>query len=66
LQRVGHTLKGALGSLAAPIASRLAGELESIGMSGETSLGERKVNDLDDEAVRVILALESLCLETVK
>jgi len=66
LQRVGHTLKGALGNLAAPVASRLAGELESIGMSGETTFGERKLNDLGDEAARVIQALETLCLGTVK
>ena len=66
LQRVGHALKGALGNLSAPIASRIAGELESMGKSGETTLAGSKVNDLDDETGRVILALESLCMEPVR
>jgi signal transduction histidine kinase/DNA-binding response OmpR family regulator len=66
LQRVGHALKGALGNLSAPIASRIAGELESMGKSGETTLAGSKVNDLDDEAGRVILALETLCMEPVR
>ena len=66
LQRVGHALKGALGNLSAPIASRIAGELESMGKSGETTLAESKVKDLGDEAGRVILALESLCMEPVR
>jgi CheY-like chemotaxis protein len=65
LQRVGHALKGALGNLSAPIASRIAGELESLGKSGETMLAGSKVKDLDDEAGRVIQALESLCMEAV-
>jgi len=66
LQRVGHALKGALGNLSAPIASRIAGELELMGMSGETTLSRSKVKDLDDEVGRVIQALESLCMEAVR
>jgi two-component system sensor histidine kinase/response regulator len=66
LQRVGHGLKGALGNLSAPIASRLASELESMGKTGETAPAGRTVNHLNDEIGRVIQALESLCLETVK
>jgi two-component system, sensor histidine kinase and response regulator len=66
LQRVGHALKGALGNLSAPIASRIAGELESMGKSGETTLAGSRVKDLDDEAGRVIQALECLCMEAVR
>ena len=66
LHRVGHALKGALGNLSAPIAARIAGELESIGKSGETTLAGNKVDELDHEAGRVIQALERLCMETVK
>ena len=66
LHRVGHTLKGALGNLSAPIAARIAGELELIGKSGDTTLVGNKVNELDHEAGRVIQALEGLCMETVR
>uniref|UniRef100_E6QMD6 histidine kinase n=1 Tax=mine drainage metagenome TaxID=410659 RepID=E6QMD6_9ZZZZ len=66
LQRVGHALKGTLGNLSAPVASQIAAELESIGISGETDLAECKVNALDNETGRVIQALESLCMEKVK
>jgi two-component system, sensor histidine kinase and response regulator len=66
LQRVGHALKGALGNLSAPIAARIAGELESIGKSGETKTAGSRVNDLEVEAERVIQALESLCMEAVE
>jgi two-component system, sensor histidine kinase and response regulator len=66
LQKVGHALKGALGNLSAPIAARIAGELESIGKSGEVSSAGSKVNDLEVETGRVIEALESLCMEAVE
>jgi two-component system, sensor histidine kinase and response regulator len=66
LQRVAHSLKGALGNLSAHVASGMAAELESIGRSGETASAGSKVDDLDDEAGRVIQALEGLCMEAVK
>jgi two-component system sensor histidine kinase/response regulator len=66
LQRVGHALKGALGNLSAPIASRIAGELESMGKSGETKLAGIKVKWLDDEVERVVQALETLCMDAVR
>jgi two-component system sensor histidine kinase/response regulator len=66
LQRVGHTLKGALGNLAAPIASALAGELETMGSSGTLAVAEGRVNALDDEVRRVIEALQGMCLEGVQ
>ncbi len=66
LQRVGHALKGALANLAASTASGTASELESMGRTGNTALAASKVNQLEKEIVRVIEALEGLCLETVR
>jgi len=66
LQRVAHALQGALGNLAAPNASRLAGELLSMGKLGKAASAGTKVTDLEEELIRVIEALEGLCLETVK
>jgi two-component system sensor histidine kinase/response regulator len=66
LQRVGHALKGALGNLAAPIASRIAGELESMGKTGNIEFAEIKVAALEKEMTRAIETLEGLCLEVVK
>jgi two-component system, sensor histidine kinase and response regulator len=66
LQRVGHALKGALGNLSAPIASRIAGELELMGTAGELVFAESKVIELEKEVSRAIEALEGLCLEAVK
>ena len=65
-QRIGHTLKGALGNLSAPHASHLAGEIESIGKSGEITVAESKVNDLECEGDRVIQDLQHLCMEAVQ
>jgi two-component system, sensor histidine kinase and response regulator len=66
LQRVGHALKGALGNLAAPIASRIAGELESMGKSGDIAMANTLVTELEKELPRVIETLEGMCLEAVK
>jgi two-component system sensor histidine kinase/response regulator len=66
LQRVGHALRGALGNLAAPIASRIAGELESMGKSGDIALAGSRVRELEEELRRVVETLEGLCLETVR
>jgi two-component system, sensor histidine kinase and response regulator len=66
LQRVGHALKGALANLSAPIASRIAGELELMGTAGEIAFAEPKVIELEKEVARAIEALEGLCLEAVK
>jgi HPt (histidine-containing phosphotransfer) domain-containing protein len=63
---VGHALKGALGNLAAPIASRLAGEVESMGKTADIALAGTKLTELEQELPRVIEALEDLCLEAVK
>jgi two-component system sensor histidine kinase/response regulator len=66
LQRVGHALKGALGNLGASIASRIAGELESMGKSGDIALAGTRVTDLEKELLRVIETLEGMCLAAVK
>jgi two-component system sensor histidine kinase/response regulator len=66
LQRVGHTLRGALANLSAPAASRIAGELESMAMAGDIASAGSKLTELEEELARVIGILETLCLETVR
>ena len=66
LQRVGHTLRGALANLSAPAASRIAGELESMAMAGEIASAGSKLTELEEELARVIGILETLCLEAVR
>jgi PAS domain S-box-containing protein len=66
LESIGHTLKGALGNLAAPIASNLASIIESMGRSGDLTLAAAKVSELEAELIRVIEQLEGMCLETVQ
>ncbi|MCU1320851.1 MAG: multi-sensor hybrid histidine kinase [Acidobacteriaceae bacterium] len=66
LQRVGHALKGALGNLAAPAASRIASELEEMGKNSDLALAETKMKSLDSEVVRVIETLDGMCLEAIK
>jgi two-component system, sensor histidine kinase and response regulator len=65
LEIAGHMLKGALTNLAAPIASGIAGEIEILGQAGSYATAGTKLEDLEDELVLVIDALERLCLETV-
>jgi two-component system sensor histidine kinase/response regulator len=66
LQYAAHTFKGALQNLAAPVAARIAGELEEMGLSKDTSGAESRLQDLEKEVIRVIATLETLCLETKK
>jgi two-component system sensor histidine kinase/response regulator len=66
LQEAGHTLKGALGNLAAPAASKIARELELMGKTGNMTLAGTSVTELEEELAKVIQALESLCLEGVR
>jgi signal transduction histidine kinase/DNA-binding response OmpR family regulator len=65
LQRAGHALKGALANLAAPTSSRLAGQLESMGRTGDLPSAAGVLADLETELERVVEELESLCVETV-
>jgi HPt (histidine-containing phosphotransfer) domain-containing protein len=64
LQHAAHTLKGALGSLAAPVASGIAAELEEMGRTDNIALAPMRLNELEDELVRVFEALEDMCAET--
>jgi two-component system sensor histidine kinase/response regulator len=66
LQRVAHALKGALGNLAAPIAARIATELESMGKGGDIAMADVRLTELENELPRVIEALEGMCFEAVK
>jgi two-component system sensor histidine kinase/response regulator len=66
LQRVSHALKGALGNLAAPTASRLAAELESMAKIGDLTFAKVRIDDIEVEVIRVIEALEGICMETVR
>ncbi|HZY63989.1 MAG TPA: response regulator [Edaphobacter sp.] len=66
LQRVGHALKGALGNLSAPISSRLAGQLESMGRAGNVESADAVVNELEKELGHVVETLDSICMETAR
>ena len=66
LQKAGHALKGALGNLAATTASRMASELESMGKSRNMTAAGKRVDQLEEELILVLEALESLSMETVQ
>lgn len=65
LQELSHSLKGVLGNLAAPIASKIASELETMGRVGDLALAEVRVTELEREVNRVIEALGEMCQEVV-
>jgi CheY-like chemotaxis protein len=66
LQRIGHTLKGALANLAAPVCSGLAGQLESMGRTGNMQLAAATVKELEQELDRAIEILDGICMETAQ
>ena len=66
LEMVAHSMKGALGNLAATNGAELASELEKIGKSGHAAHAQTKLTKLEDELDRVVRQLEGLCLETVQ
>jgi two-component system, sensor histidine kinase and response regulator len=66
LERVGHALKGALGYLAAPIALKLASELESMGRSADITFAGARLQELEEELPRMIEILEVLSQEVAK
>jgi PAS domain S-box-containing protein len=66
LQGVGHALKGSLANLAAPNASKIAAELETMGRSGELALAANKIGELETELGWVVEALEGMCLVTAQ
>lgn len=66
LERVGHALKGALGNLAAPISTRLAEELESMGRIGDVQSAANTVDALEKELDRVVEILDEICMEAIR
>src|SRR6185437_1814622 len=66
LQQVGHALKGALGNLAAPAATRMASELEAMGRSAKMQSAAAAVNELEQKLRRVDAILDGLCMETAR
>jgi two-component system sensor histidine kinase/response regulator len=66
LERVGHALKGSLANLAAPTASKIAAELETMGRSSDLAPAANKISDLEAELVRVVELLEDMCLVTAQ
>lgn len=66
LQRISHTLKGALANLAAPVCSGLAAQLESMGRTGHMQSAVATVKELEQELTRVIEVLDGICMETVQ
>jgi two-component system, sensor histidine kinase and response regulator len=65
VERVGHTLKGALGNLSATGASAYAGELETMGRSGNLALAGAKLLEVENEVHRAMETLDALSLESV-
>jgi HPt (histidine-containing phosphotransfer) domain-containing protein len=62
VQRGGHTLKGALGILAASEASNLAREIEAMGRTGNLALAGAKLIETQDEVHRALKTLDALIL----
>jgi two-component system, sensor histidine kinase and response regulator len=65
LERVGHTLQGALGNFCAIGATTFAAELETMGRSGNITLAGSKLTEVNNEVHRVLEKLDSLSLEIV-
>jgi len=65
VERAGHTLKGALGNLSATGASVVAGELETMGRSGNLALAGAKLMEVENEVHRALETLDALSLESV-
>jgi PAS domain S-box-containing protein len=66
LEQVAHSMRGALGNLAATDGAELASELEKVGKSGHITHAQAMLTELDAELDRVVRQLEGLCLETVQ
>ncbi len=65
LKRGAHSLKGALGNLAAVHAASLAARLEQIGASGDVEGARLVLDELDEELPRVVSSMNELCAEKV-
>jgi two-component system, sensor histidine kinase and response regulator len=66
VERVGHTLRGALENLSATHASRIAAEIELIGRSGNLSLAGPTLVELENEVFHVMATLEELSLQRIE
>jgi two-component system sensor histidine kinase/response regulator len=66
LEHVAHSMKGALGNLAATSGAGIASDLEKIGKSGHAAQAQARLAELEDELDRVVKQIEGLCLETVQ
>jgi two-component system sensor histidine kinase/response regulator len=60
VERAAHKLRGSLGALAAPLATKAAQELESLAAASDLSNIERAVAALDVEVARLRPAIENL------
>ena len=63
LQRAAHTLKGTLANLSANSAADTAAELEIMATEAKLDGAAGKLDELAQELVRVVEALQELCLE---
>jgi two-component system sensor histidine kinase/response regulator len=66
LEQVAHSMRGALGNLAAVNGAVIASELERIGKSGCNADAPKRLAELEVELGRVVCQLEGLCMETVR
>jgi two-component system sensor histidine kinase/response regulator len=64
VRRIGHSLKGALANLAATKASGLAASMEAMGKSGDLSLLDVKLIEMQSAMGNVVERLESLYAES--
>jgi CheY-like chemotaxis protein len=63
VKRAGHALRGALANLGARQACGIAEELEAIGDSGDLTLAEAALMQLERELLRVATSVDSVCQE---
>jgi two-component system sensor histidine kinase/response regulator len=63
VERIGHALKGALGNLAASVASGLAGEMEAMGRAGNLEPAGAKLLETEHQVRRALETLDALLLE---
>jgi HPt (histidine-containing phosphotransfer) domain-containing protein len=66
LEQVAHSMRGALGNLAATNGAEIASELEKIGKSRHVEHAQAMLAELNAELDRVARQLEGLCMETVQ
>jgi two-component system, sensor histidine kinase and response regulator len=65
LERMGHSLRGALANLSALTATDLAAELETMGRSGKLSQAAAKLHELEQELPKAMETLETLACQGI-